>query len=220
MLLVGRTIAPHYRRLPGLFVFIGLILLALPPIVVQVTDWSAARRHEAEVARWLAGPIEPARRFAPTPAVPVIEPGARGYLLEIPRIGVRVIVRELEPEVFSGRNTPLLRRYGVGQVPYTRNLRNVSPGAVGTAAVTGHRTTSGAPFRLIDRLRPGDTIVIRKGNRRQHWVVERSITVRPDEVQAIASRPGTRRLVLLACNPPFSARERLIVYARPVSPSH
>lgn len=216
MALAGRTTASGYRVLPSLFVAVGLILLVLPPAALQLSDWYAARRHEAEVARWLQQ-----SRSVPRPAATtVIEPGPEGYLLEIPRIGVRAIVHELKPQVFSGRNTPRLREFGVGQVPFTSNLRNVSPGADGTAAVTGHRTTSGAPFRHIDRLRPGDLVVVRKGGLEQRWAVERSVSVPPHEVQAIASHPGVTRLALLACNPPYSARERLIVYARPVSLSH
>jgi sortase A len=144
----------------------------------------------------------------------VVTPGRDGYLLLIPSIGLRAVVRELEPAVFSGRNTPALKRYGLGQVPYTSVLRNVSPGAVGTAAIAGHRTTSGAPFRHLNRLRPGALIIVRKGGVEQRWVVVRSQTVPPGAVEAIASRPGTRSLVLLACSPPFSARERLIVHAR------
>lgn len=176
---------------------------------------AAARQHETEA--WI-------RRYDSTlrPQVTtsrargaVIVPGKEGYLLVIPKIGLQAIVRELEPQVFSGRNTPALRRFGLGQVPYTRSLRNVSPGADGTAAVTGHRTTSGAPFKHIDRLRPGDAIFIRKGGAEQEWIVVRSATVPPSAVGAIRSRPGSRSLVILACDPPFSANARLIVYARP-----
>lgn len=215
MALAGLRTKSRYRVLPGLFASVGLILLVLPPAALQLSDWYAARRREAEVARWLQQPPR-----APRPAAAVIEPGSEGYLLEIPRIGLRAVVRELEPQVFSGRNTPRLRQFGLGQVPFTPTLRNVSPGADGTAAVIGHRTTSGAPFRHIDRLRPGDIVVIRRGGLEQRWTVERSVIVLPHEVQAIASRPDAKRLVLLACNPPHSARERLIVYARPVSASH
>ncbi len=147
------------------------------------------------------------------PTTAVITPGDEGYLLLIPKIGVRAIVHTLEPTVFSGHNTPMLKRYGVGQIPYTPDLRNVSPGADGTAAITGHRTTSGAPFRHIDRLQQGDLIIIRKSALEQRWRVASSTTTAPSQVKAIRSVPGARRLVVLACDPPFSARERLIVYA-------
>ncbi len=149
----------------------------------------------------------------------MVEPGREGYLLEIPKIGVQAIVHSLEPDVFAGRNTPTLKRYGVGQVPFTPDLGNVSPGASGTAVITGHRTTSGAPFRHLDRLEPGDVIIIRKGAREQRWTVVSSATVAPGRVEVIRSLPGTRRLAVVACSPPFSDRARLIVYARLIDPN-
>lgn len=144
----------------------------------------------------------------------VVAPESDGYLLVVPKIGLQAIVRELEPDVFSGRNTPTLKRYGLGQVPYTRYLRNGSPGAEGTSVIAGHRTTSGAPFRHLNRLRPGDIIIIRKMGVEQQWVVEGSVIVPPSAIEIIRSRPGTRKLAILACNPPFSAKERLVVNAR------
>ncbi len=142
-----------------------------------------------------------------------IAPGGEGYLLDIPKLHLQAVVHLLEPAVLAGVNTTTLRRYGVGQVPYTPDLRNVSPGGDGTAAITGHRTTSGAPFRHLDQLAPGDIIVIRKGTIEQQWIVVSSTVVLPRDVGAIRSRPGDHRLVLLACDPPFSAKTRIVVYA-------
>lgn len=193
--------------------------------VVERADAAIARFRDLEAAVWMrrhvaapAMPAADAQPGRPAPALPyrvVIEPGPDGYLLLIPRIGLRAVVRELEPEVFTGANTPALRRYGLGQVPYTADLRNVSPGAEGTAVIAGHRTTSGAPFRQIHRLARGDVIVTRGRGIERRWVVEGMRVVAPDDVEAIRSRPGLTRLVLLSCSPPFSARDRLIVYARP-----
>ncbi|HEY3247337.1 MAG TPA: class E sortase [bacterium] len=189
----------------------GLLLAAGPVTGIRLWDAYLARQRGVEAARWLRDHESP----APAVRASVIEPGADGYLLEIPKIGLRIVVRSLEPDVFSGKNTALLKRYGVGQIPYSASLRNVSPGASGTAAITGHRTTSGAPFRNINQLGPGDRIIIRKGRLVQQWEVVYTTTVVPSQVEAIKSYPGVRRLVILACNPPFSARQRLIVYARP-----
>lgn len=189
--------------------------------IVALSDSVVARLRAGETSAWIRAhdiaPVATPVQAAPTPVArreTVITPGKEGYLLIVPRIGVRAVVRQLEPDVFSGRNTPTLKRYGLGQVPYTQQLRNVSPGADGTTAITGHRTTSGAPFRHIDRLRPGDLIVVRKNGVEQQWVVESSAVVPPSAVTTIESRPGVKRLVLLACTPPFSARERLLVRAR------
>jgi LPXTG-site transpeptidase (sortase) family protein len=203
-------------------VIVSLVLIligaaiAVAPWGVRLTDGVVARARAQEADAWSRRHVGADASGAGMSAngQTVVAPGTEGYLLVIPRIGLRAVVRELEPTVFSGRNTPTLRRYGLGQVPYTRQLRNVSPGAEGTAAIAGHRTTSGAPFRHINRLRPGDLIIIRKQGTEQRWVVLGSQTVAPNAVDVIMSRPGTRSLVILACSPPFSARERLVVHAR------
>jgi sortase A len=191
----------------------GTALAFSVPLVLRLRDDLAARNRSRETDVWVRRHEAPPGRPAP-PQPTVITPGREGYLLVIPRLGLRAIVHELEADVFAGRNTPTLKRYGLGQVPYTPQLRNVSPGGGGTAAITGHRTTSGAPFRHIDRLQAGDIIIIHKAGVEQRWAVVSTAIVRPSRVLAIQSRPGTRQLVLLACTPPFTARERLLVYAR------
>ncbi len=201
---------------PLALILFGGVLAFGAPSIIQLSDHHVARARMRETETW-------ARRYASTSPQAVaatstrktvVVPDRDGYLLVIPKIGLRVIVRELEPDVFSGRNTPTLKRYGLGQVPYTHHLRNGSPGAEGTAVIAGHRTTSGAPLRHIDLLRPGDIILIRKMGVEQQWVVEGSAVVPPSAVDVIKSRPGTRKLAILACNPPFSAKERLVVHAR------
>jgi LPXTG-site transpeptidase (sortase) family protein len=207
-----------HRRygVPFALILCGGALALGAPSIIQLNDNHVARARMQETDAW-------ARRYEATspPSVTatsarntVVAPDRDGYLLVIPKIGLRVIVRTLEPDVFSGKNTPTLRRYGLGQVPYTRDLRNGSPGAEGTAVIAGHRTTSGAPLRHINLLRPGDIIIIRKMGVEQQWVVEGSVIVPPSAVGVIKSRPGTRKLAILACNPPFSAKERLVVSAR------
>ncbi len=197
---------------------IALVLIALgalsafgPTLAINAMDAHVAGIHRAETARWIAAHV-PGGVARSTDA---ITPGRDGYLLEIPRIGVQLVVHMLEPVVLSGVNTPTLRHYGAGQVPFTAALRDVSPGEDGTAVIAGHRTTYGAPFRHLDALRRGDVIVVRRGTAIQQWRVEKSAVISPLNLDAIRSQPGVRRLVLLACTPPFSARARLMIDARP-----
>lgn len=205
------------RHLSWILIALGLALVAVPPAALTVTDWLQRRAQREVTEQWvrkhLASP-PPRQEASKKEVVHALDPGDGGYLLEIPKLGLRTVVHELEPEVFSGRNTPRLKRYGLGQVPHTSSLRNVNPGEIGTAAITGHRTTSGAPFRDIHRLGPGDSIILSRGAIQQRWSVTYSTSVVPNQVDAIRSRNGVRRLAILACTPPFSARERLIVYAK------
>lgn len=205
----------RWRGAPPLVLIVcgGALALGAPSIITLSDGVVArARLHETEV--WIHQ-NDSGRASAPVAAAraTVVTPDGGGYLLVIPRIGLRVVIHELEPEVFSGRNTPRLRRYGLGQVPYTPELRNGSPGAEGTAVIAGHRTSSGAPLRQIHLLEPGNIIFVRKAGTEQQWVVDDSVIVPPSAIDVIRSRPGTRILAILACNPPFSDEERLVVTA-------
>lgn len=122
------------------------------------------------------------------------------FLIEIPRIGLGAVV-------VAGVGTAELRA-GPGLYP-----GSPAPGAEGNVAIAAHRTTYGAWFRNLDRLRPGDTIRLLVGGKSYVYRVERSWTVRPDAVWVLA--PTTYpALTLTTCTPPGSAAFRLVVRAR------
>jgi sortase A len=87
------------------------------------------------------------------------------------------------------------------------------PGVGGTAAIAGHRTTYLAPFRHIDRLRPGDRITIVMPYATFTYRVQRTRIVAPDAVKVLRD-VGYDRLVLSACHPLFSAAQRIVVVSR------
>jgi sortase A len=122
--------------------------------------------------------------------------------LRIPAIGVSEYVVE-------GTDTGSLRK-GPGHYPDTP-----LPGERGTAAIAGHRTTYGAPFRNIDELRRGQRIVVDMPDGRFIYRVERTRIVDDQDLSVLRPR-GYRRLLLSACHPLYSASERVIVFARQV----
>jgi sortase A len=87
------------------------------------------------------------------------------------------------------------------------------PGVPGTAAIAGHRTTYAAPFRHLDRLRPGDRITVQMPYATFTYRVQRTRVVAADALW-ILRRAAQDRLVLSACHPLFSAAERIVVFAR------
>ena len=87
------------------------------------------------------------------------------------------------------------------------------PGAPGTTAIAGHRTTYAAPFRQIDKLDRGDEVVVEMPYGRFTYEVEKTRIVAPTEVSVI-ERVGFDRLVLSACHPLYSAAQRIVVFAR------
>jgi sortase A len=118
----------------------------------------------------------------------------------IPRIGVSF-------EVVQGTDEGSLEK-GPGHYPDT-----ALPGLGETVAVAGHRTTYLAPFRHIDALRPGDRIVLSMPYGRFTYVVQYHRIVAPTALW-VTRNVGYDRLVLSACNPLYSAAQRIIVFAR------
>jgi len=87
------------------------------------------------------------------------------------------------------------------------------PGARGTVAIAGHRTTYGAPFRHVDELRNGDRIELRMPYGRFTYRVERTQIVAPTQT-SVTRRVAYDQLVLTACHPLYSAAQRIVVFAR------
>ena len=78
--------------------------------------------------------------------------------------------------------------------------------------ISGHRTTYGAPFQELDTLGVGDRIEVDTALGTHVYEVRESLVVRPTEVWVTEPRPGAW-LTLTTCNPKFSARQRLVVFA-------
>ncbi len=87
------------------------------------------------------------------------------------------------------------------------------PGMGQTVAIAGHRTTYLAPFKRINELRPGNRIVLTMPYGRFTYVVQYHRIVLPTALW-VTHNVGYDRLVLSACNPLYSAAQRIIVFAR------
>ena len=87
------------------------------------------------------------------------------------------------------------------------------PGMGQTVAIAGHRTTYLAPFRRINELVPGNRIVVTMPYGRFVYVVQYHRIVLPTALW-VTNNVGYDRLVLSACNPLYSAAQRIIVFAR------
>src|SRR4029077_4667241 len=97
---------------------------------------------------------------------------------------------------------------GPGHYPTT-----APPGLGQTVAIAGHRTTYLAPFRHLDALSHGDRIVVTMPYGRFVYIVQHRQIVNPN-AWWVTHNVGYDRLVLSACNPLFSAAQRIVVFAR------
>ncbi len=121
-------------------------------------------------------------------------------------------------DVVQGTDPASLEK-GPGHYPATS-----LPGLGQTVAIAGHRTTYLAPFRHIDELRPGDQILLKMPYGQFTYIVQYHRIVLPTALW-VTKNVGYERLVLSACNPLYSAAQRIIVFARlrtiePVPPGH
>ncbi len=128
---------------------------------------------------------------------------------------IEIPVLNVNKTVVEGVRSGDLRK-GPGHYPTTP-----LPGQAGNSAIAGHRTTYGAPFGQIDKLKPGDEIVVTtiqgtftyqvvpQGNGHGHFIVPPSAIEVLD--QNFSTHPN--RLTLTACHPRGSARQRIIVVA-------
>jgi sortase A len=120
--------------------------------------------------------------------------------IRIRKIGISFVV-------VAGTDTASLR-LGPGHYPGTP-----LPGARGTVAIAGHRTTYLAPFRKLNKLAHGDRIEMRMPYGTFTYAVERLRIVKPTAVW-VTHRTSYDRLILSACNPLYSAAQRIVVFAR------
>jgi sortase A len=130
----------------------------------------------------------------------VVLPGQAYAILKIPSIRVNDVV-------VQGTDTESLKK-GPGHYRETDDPWE-DRGRVGIA---GHRTTYGAPFWDLDRVRRGDVVTLVTEYGTFAYRVTRTKVFEPSRIGVLdpTKRPT---LVLTTCTPRFSAAQRLIVYA-------
>lgn len=193
-----------YRVVGGLgrvLIIAGVVVLLF--VVYQL--WGTGLREaqaqdqltESFAETLATAPVVPPELPAPAPLAP--PEGEAVAMLRIPRIGV-------EKAVVEGVGVDDLQK-GPGHYPDTP-----LPGQPGNAGIAGHRTTYGAPFFELDQLEVGDEILVRTLQGEFRYEVDRTLVVRPDQVEVLDPTEEAR-LTLTTCNPRFSAAQRLIVSA-------
>lgn len=131
------------------------------------------------------------------------DPGEPFALLHIPEIGID------ELAVYGGVDPETLKS-GPGHMTATP-----LPGQPGNSVVSGHRTTYGRPFFDFDLLEPGDRVEVTTSIGTHVYEVRELQVVLPTDIWVTDPRPGGW-LTLTTCEPKFSARQRLIVFAEMV----
>jgi sortase A len=120
--------------------------------------------------------------------------------VQIPAIGVDEVIRE-------GVDLSVINQ-GVAHWSGTADA-----GGIGNMVLAGHRTIHTAPFRNLDKLQPGDEILVSRidGLAATYRVVE-TLIVQPEDMW-IVDTTDVPTLTLFACHPKGSSRQRIVIRA-------
>lgn len=133
--------------------------------------------------------------------IPIPTPAAdQGVRIQIPAINV-------DAPIVQGDGWEQLKK-GVGQY-----IGSANPGHDGNVVLSAHDDVYGEIFRYLDRLAPGDQVIIYTQQRQFVYVVDRTVLVEPTAVEVMASS-GSPTVTLISCYPYLVNDQRIVVFAR------
>jgi sortase A len=168
--------------------------IVLPDGHTPPTDLQGARPNEAEIPEHLR-PLWQSFSNLPTP-VPAMEQAIR---IQIPAIRV-------DAPVVQGDNWEQLKK-GVGQ-----QIGTPDPGSKGNIVLAGHNDVYGEVFRYLDRLNPGDTVILFTSRRQYIYVITGTQMVEATAVDVMAQTSDVR-VTLISCHPYLIDDHRIVVSA-------
>ncbi|MFF5334503.1 class E sortase [Streptomyces sp. NPDC013181] len=200
------------RGIGELFITLGVLMLLFVTYQLWWTnvraDQIAGRETHKIQDNWAKGGGKPE----------AFEPGQGFAILHIPKLDVVTPIAE------GISKEKVLDRGMVGH--YSEEpLRTAMPSdKQGNFALAGHRNTHGEPFRYVNRLRPGDPIVVE--TQEAYYTYEMTSVLpqtSPSNVSVIGpvppqsgfTKPG-RYITLTTCTPEFTSTYRLIVWGKMV----
>ncbi|MFD7700704.1 class E sortase [Streptomyces caelestis] len=200
------------RAIGEVFITCGVLML----LFVTYQLWWTNVRAQAQAGQeasdlqkdWESGERKPG----------AFEPGQGFALLHIPKLDVVVPIAE------GISSKKVLDRGMVGH--YAEGaLKTAMPDAkTGNFGLAGHRNTHGEPFRYINRLEPGDPIVVETQDEYFVYKMASILPVTPPSNVSVLepvpkgsgfTGPG-RYITLTTCTPEFTSKYRLIVWGKMV----
>ncbi|NJC98255.1 MAG: hypothetical protein C3F07_18640 [Anaerolineales bacterium] len=122
-------------------------------------------------------------------------------------IRIQIPAIDVDAPVVQGDGWEQLKK-GVGQ-----NVGSANPGQNGNVILSAHNDVYGEIFRYLDRLAPGDQVILYTQQRQYVYVVDRTAIVEPTAVEVMAST-GNPTVTLISCYPYLVDDERIVVFAR------
>lgn len=227
---IGDRVRTVIRGIGQTSITLGVVILLFVVYELWFTDYINAGQQRSATNKlqkaWDSGddPLVggPANLGDKVRSIPL---GTGIAIIRIPRLGL-----DYARTIVEGTNTKDLD-VGPGHYP-----NSALPGQKGNMAIAGHRVGKGSPFLDLDKLQPGDAIVIET---KSYWYTYRVLgdpangsftqdtvegipgreIVSPSDIKVVAAVPDhvgqapTRAMITLTtCHPKFSATQRMIIH--------
>ena len=158
-----------------------------------------AQPNEAEIPEHLK-PLVQSLANLPVPT-PGVEQAIR---IQIPAINV-------DAPVVQGDGWEQLKK-GVAQ-----HIGTADPGQTGNVVLSAHNDIFGEIFRNLDKLKPGDEVIVFTNQKQYTYVVDGTQLVEPTAVD-VMSPTGSPTLTLISCYPYLVDKQRIVVRANLQNP--
>jgi sortase A len=121
-------------------------------------------------------------------------------------IRIQISAINVDAPVVQGDGWEQLKK-GVAQ-----HLGTPNPGENGNIVLSGHNDIFGEVFRYLDRLQPGDTIILFTSRRQYTYVITGTKIVEPTAVEVMDPTPNAT-VTLISCHPYLVDNHRIVVSA-------
>lgn len=200
------------RLIGEVFITTGVLML----LFVTYQLWWSNIRAQAQAGKetsslqeeWASGKRAPG----------AFEPGQGFAILHIPKLDVVV------PIAAGISKTQVLDRGMVGHYDENSIPTAMPEDKTGNFGIAGHRNTHGEPFRYINRLEPGDPIVVETQDTYYVYDMASILPVtKPSNTAVLNEIPADsgfteagRYITLTTCTPEFTSKYRMIVWGKMV----
>lgn len=153
------------------------------------------RPNEAEIPEHLRPMVQSLAN------IPVPTPGVEQAIrIQIPALNV-------DAPVVQGDGWEQLKK-GVAQ-----HIGSGDPGQEGNVVLSAHNDVYGELFRFLDKLQPGDQVILYTQQRQYTYVVDRTVIVKPTQVEVMAATADPT-VTLISCYPYLVDSDRIVVFAK------
>ena len=121
-------------------------------------------------------------------------------------IRIQIPALKVDAPIVQGDGWEQLKK-GVGQ-----HIGSANPGQNGNIVLSAHDDVYGELFRYLDKLNPGDQVILYTQQRQYIYVVTQTIFVEPTQVEVMAPTANPTA-TLISCYPYLVDKQRIVVFA-------